>query len=45
MKKKSNTDKWLTVKFEYGTDYSLLWKVILSATLLLGLFAYWNHKN
>ncbi|MCB9096439.1 MAG: transporter substrate-binding domain-containing protein [Arcobacter sp.] len=42
--KKVILDKWLTVRFEYGTDYSLLWKVILSATLLLGLFAYWNHK-
>ncbi|MEZ4694140.1 MAG: GGDEF domain-containing protein [Aliarcobacter sp.] len=42
--KKAILDKWLTVKFEYGTDYKLVWKVFLGAILLLGLFAYWNHK-
>ena len=42
--RKTILNKWLTVKFEYGTDYSLVWKIILGSTILLILFAYWNRK-
>jgi len=34
----------MTVKFEYGTDYSLIWRVLGGVIFLLPLFGYWNHK-
>ena len=36
-------NKWISVKYEYGTDYTLVWKVALGALILLLLFAYWNY--
>jgi polar amino acid transport system substrate-binding protein len=34
----------MTVKFEYGTDYNLVWRVMGAGFFLLLLFGYWNHK-
>lgn len=36
-------NKWVTVKYEYGTDYALVFKVTLGALVLLLLFGYWNY--
>lgn len=41
---KAILDKWMTVKFEYGTDYTLVWKVSAVTLFLLAVFGYWNHK-
>jgi polar amino acid transport system substrate-binding protein len=41
---KSILDKWMTIKYEYGTDYSLVWKIVLGAFCLFLLFGYWNYK-
>lgn len=36
--------KWFSVKFEQGFDYSLLWKILaVAAVLMMGVF-YWNRK-
>jgi polar amino acid transport system substrate-binding protein len=37
-------DKWLTIKYEYGTDYVLVWKVLAATAVLLMLFSYWIYK-
>jgi len=36
--------KWIAIKFEHQFDYSLLWKVLFSVAILMGLFFYWNRK-
>jgi polar amino acid transport system substrate-binding protein len=37
-------DKWMTIKYEHGTDYTLVWRVVVGALALFALFAYWNFK-
>lgn len=41
---KAILDKWLTIKYEYGTDYTLVWIIALGALFSLVVFGYWNHK-
>lgn len=36
--------KWVSVKFEHGIDYRLLWRVIIAALVLVAIFAYWNRR-
>ena len=36
--------KWLAVTFEQGFDYSLVWKVLAGAVLVLGVVVWWNRK-
>ncbi|MFW5836774.1 MAG: transporter substrate-binding domain-containing protein, partial [Desulfovibrionaceae bacterium] len=36
--------KWLSVTFEHGFDYGLLWKVLAGAVLVLGIIVWWNRK-
>ncbi|HPF05422.1 MAG TPA: PAS domain S-box protein [Spirochaetota bacterium] len=36
--------KWLDIKFEQGIDYSLLWKTVIFASMLLLLFIFWIMK-
>ncbi len=36
--------KWLDIRFEQGIDYSLIWKIVISATMLLFLFLLWIMK-
>ncbi len=38
------SEKWLSVKFEQGFDYSLFWKVLLGGALVLVGFLYWNRR-
>ena len=35
--------QWVSVQYEHRFDYSLLWKTLAGAVLLLLLFALWNH--
>lgn len=36
--------KYVSVRYEYGFDYSLLWKISLPVLAVLGLFVYWNRR-
>lgn len=37
-------DKWVSLKFEYGFDYALFWKMLgVTAVILVGIF-FWNYK-
>jgi ABC-type amino acid transport substrate-binding protein/ABC-type nitrate/sulfonate/bicarbonate transport system substrate-binding protein len=37
-------NKWISVKYEQGFDYALLWKMAVAATILLFGFFVWNRK-
>lgn len=36
--------KWISIKYEYGTDYDLLWKVLAGVLVIILAFLYWNRK-
>ncbi len=36
--------RWISVKYERGVNYSLLWKVLTPALVLILLFLYWNRR-
>ena len=36
--------RWISVTYERGFDYGLLWKVLSAATLILLAFLYWNRR-
>jgi ABC-type amino acid transport substrate-binding protein/two-component sensor histidine kinase len=36
--------KWLSVTFEHGFDYGLLWKVLAGAVVVLAVIVWWNRK-
>jgi PAS domain S-box-containing protein len=38
------SEKWLSVKYERGFDYSLLWKVVAGALLVFGVLFFWNRR-
>ena len=40
--KKSIFQSWMTIKYEQGFDYSLLWKILLGMGII-GLFAVYRH--
>lgn len=43
-KRQEFAGKWIAVKFEQGSDYSLLWKVVTAtAFIVVGIFL-WNRK-
>lgn len=37
-------NRWVSIKYEHGFDYSLLWKVLVPAFLVVMLFFYWNRR-
>lgn len=37
-------DEWLTVKYEYGTDYSLVWKIVIGSFFIIAIIVYWNRR-
>lgn len=37
-------NRWVGVRYEYGFDYTLLWKVLFGAFVLFAIFIYWNRK-
>ena len=38
------SNKWLSVRMEKGTDYSLIWKILAGVALILMGGVYWNRK-
>ncbi len=42
--KQQINQKWFSIKFEQGFDYSLLWKLLALVGVLAGAFIYWNRK-
>jgi len=37
-------NSWVSIKYEHGFDYSLLWKIGIPLALLLMLLAFWNRR-
>lgn len=37
-------NSWLTVKYELGFDYTLIWKILAIGTLIFAIFLYWNRR-
>lgn len=35
---------WISVTFEHGFDYALLWKILAGAALIMAAIFYWNRK-
>jgi len=38
------SNKWLSVRMEKGTDYTLIWKILAGVALILMGGVYWNRK-
>jgi polar amino acid transport system substrate-binding protein len=38
------TQKWLTIKYEHGFNYSLFWKILAGVAVVVLGFMYWNRK-
>ncbi len=38
------TQKWITIRYEHGFDYSLLWKVLAVAAVVVAVIVLWNRK-
>ena len=36
--------KWISIKYEHGFDYSLLWKILVPGLIVLSLLFYWNRR-
>ncbi|MEZ4527977.1 MAG: transporter substrate-binding domain-containing protein [Desulfobacterales bacterium] len=36
--------RWISVKYERGVNYSLIWKILTPVILLLLMFFYWNRR-
>ncbi|MBW1788856.1 MAG: transporter substrate-binding domain-containing protein, partial [Deltaproteobacteria bacterium] len=36
--------RWISVRYEHGFDYSLLWKVLVPVFVIIVLFVYWNRR-
>jgi polar amino acid transport system substrate-binding protein len=37
-------NKWVSIKYEKGIDYSVAWKIFFLSVILLLIFGYWNRK-
>jgi signal transduction histidine kinase/CheY-like chemotaxis protein len=42
--REASFNRWVSVKYEHGFDYSLLWKILVPAFLVVMLFFYWNRR-
>jgi PAS domain S-box-containing protein len=42
--RKSIRRKWLSVTYEHGFDYSLVWKILALVIAVLAMFLYWNRR-
>lgn len=36
--------RWISIRYEHGVDYSLLWKTLTAAGVVVLVFVYWNRK-
>ncbi len=37
-------NRWMSIKYEVETDYTLLWQVLAGFALILVMFLYWNRR-
>ncbi len=37
-------NRWMSIKYEYATDYTLIWQILILVMLVLALFLYWNRR-
>lgn len=42
--KREILNSWISIKYETGIDYSLVWKIILVASCAFVVIIYWNRK-
>ena len=35
---------WISVEYDHGFDYALLWKLLAAVLLIIAIFVYWNRK-
>ncbi|OIQ26442.1 diguanylate cyclase [uncultured Vibrio sp.] len=42
--KKSIYSRWVSLRYEEGVDYKILWKTIFVSILVLAILGYWTHK-
>ncbi|MGF1764213.1 diguanylate cyclase [Aliivibrio kagoshimensis] len=42
--KRTIYSRWVTLQYEHGFDYSLVWKVIVISLLVLVILSYWTNK-
>jgi len=43
-KKQEILKKWILQKYVEKIDYTLVWQILIAASILLSLFWYWNHQ-
>lgn len=43
-KKNAIYSRWVTVRYEHGVDYSLVWQIAIISLLVLILLSYWTRK-
>lgn len=36
--------RWVTLRYEHGVDYNLVWKIVLLSLLVFALLSYWTRK-
>lgn len=36
--------RWVSVKFEHGVDYNLIWKLVFAAIVVIAIIVLWNWK-
>ena len=37
-------NKWRSINYEHGFDYSLLWKILALVAVAMAIFIYWNRR-
>jgi polar amino acid transport system substrate-binding protein len=42
--KRAILNKWVSVKYEHGMDYSLVWRIAALAVFIVLVVVYWNRK-
>ncbi|MEZ8823702.1 diguanylate cyclase [Vibrio amylolyticus] len=42
--RKAIYSRWVTLRYEHGVDYTILWRTILISLVILALLGYWTHK-
>nr|WP_282437347.1 transporter substrate-binding domain-containing protein [Vibrio amylolyticus] len=36
--------RWITVRYEHGVDYNLVWKIVVTSLIVLLILSYWTRK-
>jgi signal transduction histidine kinase/DNA-binding response OmpR family regulator len=37
-------NRWMSIRYEYEADYTLLWQILVAVAIVLTLFLYWNRR-